>query len=80
MTRKLPADIPSLELRGAHRPDVIKPSWKQLKKLPRDRQVLFTDKDKRFQWTGMVAGENPPLPVYHNDGKEIEAAYWSEHG
>lgn len=72
MTRKLPADIPSPELRGATRPDM--PKWQSLRKMPHDKQILFTDKSKSVQWLGMITGENPPHPEHNG----IAAAYWAE--
>jgi hypothetical protein len=76
MTRKLPADIPSPELRGGTRPDM--PKWQSMNKLPHDKQVLFTDKAKRFQWLGMLTGEDAPLPLYHHGGQDIEPSYWAD--
>lgn len=72
MTRKLPANIPSPELRGGIRPDM--PKWQSMKKIPHDKQILFTDKAKQHQWLGMLTGENPPLPTFN----DMEPAYWAE--
>jgi hypothetical protein len=76
MTRKLPADIPSPELRGATRPD--QPKWRKISTMPQNKIVRLTDSAKRFQWSGMVIGDNPPLPLYHNGAEEIEPAHWAD--